>query len=91
MRNNNKICLVAGDLDYDILQYEPDPVINEFLNSIYSNLFELSILEPLRVVLNSRPSLIDNIYINTYGITIHSDKFLDKVTDAKSHAKFLHY
>ena len=81
LRNNNKICLVAGDFNYDILQYEHNPVINEFLNFIYSIFFELRILEPLRVVLNSRPSLIDNIYINTYDITIHSGKFLNKVTD----------
>ena len=81
LRNNNKICLAAGNFSYDILQYEHNPVINEFLNFIYSNFFELRILEPLRVVLNSRPSLIDKIYINTYDITIHSGKFLNKVTD----------
>ena len=33
------------------------------------------------MVLNSRPSLIDNIYIDTYDKTNHSDNFLDKVKD----------
>lgn len=33
------------------------------------------------MVLNSRPSLIDNIYINTYDKTIPSGIFLDKVKD----------
>ena len=33
------------------------------------------------MILNSRPSLIDNIYINTYDKTIHSGNFLDKVKD----------
>ena len=33
------------------------------------------------MVLKSWPSLIDNIYINTYDKTIHRSNFLDKVTD----------
>ena len=33
------------------------------------------------MVLNSQPSLIDNIYINTCDKTIHSGNFLHKVTD----------
>ena len=81
LRKNNKICLVAGDLNYDILKYEHNPIINEFLNLMYSNFFQPCILEPTRVVLNSRPSLIDNIYVNTYDKTIHSGNSLDKVTD----------
>ena len=35
----------------------------------------------MRVVLNSRPSLIDNIYINTYDKRSHSGNCLDKVID----------
>ena len=81
LRNNNKICLVAGDFNYDILKYEQNPVINEFLNLMYSNFFKPCILEPTRVVLNSLPSLIDNIYINTYDKAIYSGNFLDKVID----------
>ena len=66
LRSNNKIYLVAGDLSYDILKYEHNPVMNEFLNLITLIFFQPCILEPTRVVLNSRPSLIDNIYVNTY-------------------------
>ena len=72
---NNEICLVAGD----ILKYKHNPVINEFLNFMYFNLFQQCILEPTRVVLNSGASLIDNIYINTCDKPIHSANFLDKV------------
>ena len=81
LRNNNKICLVAGDFNYDVLKYEYNPVINKFLNLIYSNFFQICILEPTRVVLNSQPSLTDSIYINTCDKTIYSGNFLDKVTD----------
>ena len=48
---------------------------------MYSNFFQPYILEPARVVLNSWPGLIDNIYINAYDKTIHSGNFFDKVTD----------
>ena len=60
---------------------EHNPVINEFLNLMYSNFFQPRILEPTRVVLSSWPSLSNNIYINTYDKTIHSSNFSDKVTD----------
>ena len=36
---NNKTCIVAGNFNYDILKYEHNPVINEFLNLMYSNFF----------------------------------------------------
>ena len=39
LRNNNEICLVAGDFNYDILKYEHNPVINKFLHLMYSNFF----------------------------------------------------
>ena len=81
LRNNNKVCLVAGDFNYDILKYEHNPIINEFLNLMYPNFFQPCILEPTRVVLNIWRSLIDNIYINTYNKTIHSGNFLVTVTD----------
>ena len=81
LRNSNKICLVEDDLKYDILKYEQNPVINEFLILMYSNFFQPYILEPTSVALNCRQSLIDKIYVNTYDKTIHSGNFLDKVTD----------
>ena len=81
LRNNNKICLVVGDFSYDILKYENNPVINEFLNLLCSNFFQPCTLEPKRLVLNSRPSLIDNIYINIYDKAMHSGNFLGKVKD----------
>ena len=76
---NNKICIVPGNFNYDILKYEHNPVINEFLNLMYSNFFQSCILEITRVELHCQPSLID--IINTYDKTIHSGNFLDKVTD----------
>ena len=48
---------------------------------MYSNFCQPCILEPTRVVVNSRPSLIDNIYTNTHDKTIHSGNLLDRVTD----------
>ena len=81
MRNNSKICLVAGDFNYDNLKYEHNPEINKFRNLMYSNFFQLCILEPTSVVLNRRPSLTKNIYINTYDKALDSGNFLDKVTN----------
>ena len=63
LRNNNNIYLVAGGFNFDILRYENNPVINEFLNYMTCTLIFFShILKPTRGILNSRQSLIDNLY-----------------------------
>lgn len=87
--NNNNICLAAGDFNFDNLKYEHSSVINEFLNLVYSNFFQPCILEPTKVVLNSRPSLLGNIYIDTYDKAIHRDNSLDKVTDRTPNSALL--
>ena len=89
LRSNNEICLVAVDFNYDILKYEHNSVINNFLDLIYPKFFQPCILEPTRVVLDSRSSVIENIYISTYDKTIRSGSFLGQ-SDV-SHAKILHY
>ena len=75
--NNNKICLVAGDFKFDIVKYEHSKVINRHM---HSNFFQSCILETTIAILNRKPSLVNNIYENTYEKTIHSGKVLDTVT-----------
>ena len=74
-------CLAADDFNCDILKYKYNLVINEFLNLVCSNFFQPCILEPTRLVLSSRTSLICNIYINLCNKTIHSNNLLDNVTN----------
>ena len=48
---------------------------------MHSNFLQPTILEPTRIVSNNRPSLIDNIFINTYDKPIHSRNFINKISD----------
>ena len=48
---------------------------------MYSNFLQPCILEPTRIVGDNRPSLIDNIFINTYDKPILSGNFINKISD----------
>ena len=81
LRNSNKVTVVTGDFSYDILKYEKNSIINEFLNLMYYSFLRPCILEPTRIVANKRPILIDNIFINTIDTKIDSGNIIDKVSD----------
>ena len=55
-----------------------------FSNLMYSNFLRPCILEPTRIVANNRPSIIDNIFINTTDKKIDSGNKTDKVSDHMS-------
>ena len=78
LHNSNKVTVVTRDFNYEILKYEKTSIISEFLNLMYSNFLQPCILEPTRIVANNRPSLIDNIFINTIDKKIDSGNIIDK-------------
>ena len=84
IKNNNKTTIITGDFNYDILKYYFNKTIANFLNLMYSNFLQPCILEPTRIVGNNRPSLIDNIFINTYDKPILSGNFINKISDHMS-------
>ena len=81
IKNNNKIVVITGDFNYDILKYEHNNIINDFINLMYSHFLHPCILEPTRIVSHNRPSLLDNIFINIHNKIIHSGNLLDKISD----------
>ena len=48
---------------------------------MYSNFFQPCILEPTRITSNNRPSLLDNIFINTHDKEVYSGNIIDKISD----------
>ena len=76
LHNSNKVTVVTRDFNYEILKYEKTSIISEFLNLMYSNFLQPCILEPTRIVANNRPSLIDNIFINTIDKKIDSGNII---------------
>ena len=81
LSNNNKITIAAGDFNFDLLKYDYKNLTNDFLSIMYSNLFQPYILEPTRITSNNRPSLLDNIFINTHDKEVYSGNIIDKISD----------
>ena len=56
---------------------------------MYSNFFQSCIPEPTRITSDNRPSLPDNIFINTYDKEVYSGNIIDKTSGP--YARFFHY
>ena len=79
--NTNKIVMITGDFNYDLFKADKNPLIKQFIDTIYSNLLQPCILEPTRIVDHQKSSLIDNIFINTIEKHIKSGNLTTKVSD----------
>ncbi len=65
LTKENKLILVSGDFNLDLLAYDKHPIVEEFLNITFANCLQPLILQPSRYTDNHKPSLIDNIFINS--------------------------
>ena len=81
LSNNNKITIVARDINFDLLKYDYKNLTYDFLSIMYSNFFQPCILEPTRITSNNRPSLLDNTFINTHDKDVYSGNIIDKISD----------
>ena len=81
IKNRNKHIIICGDFNYDLLKYEHNIYINEFLNTMSSNFLQQCLTKPTRIVKYNRPSLVDNTFVNIYDKEIHSGNIIDKITD----------
>ena len=81
IRNENKLILISGDFNYNLLNYHKNPYTNEFINTMHINYFQPCILEPTRIVQGQKPSLIDNIFINCVTKHVTSGNIYNKISD----------
>ena len=81
IKHENKLFIIAGDFNYNLLKFENDNHINEFVNNMLGNYFQPCILEPTRYTDHSKPSLVDNIFINSVDKKTTSGNIIDKITD----------
>ena len=63
LSKENKTIFLLGDFNINLLNYDIHPPTNEFLDSLSSHYFLPHILQPSRVISNSK-TLIDNIFSN---------------------------
>ena len=77
--NKNKI--ICGDFNYDLLKFQKREQINTFINTLMEECLQPTIMEPTRYVIHAKPSLIDNIFINSINKTTKSGNIVDKISD----------
>ena len=65
IRKQKKTVFIVGDLHINLLNIDSDEYTESFLNRLLSNFFQPHILQPSKILNNSKPSLIDNIFFNS--------------------------
>lgn len=98
----SKYCIIMGDFNINLLNYESHALTEDFLNTLNSYFFEPHIIQPTRITEHTA-TLIDNIFFNSldhetisgnllYDLTDHLPNFLiiNKFINVKSKEKVFH-
>ena len=80
IKKENKNTLILGDFNYDLLNHENNEEISKFLQIMLENSYQPCILEPTRILLGNKPSLVDNIFSNSIEPVI-SGNLYQKISD----------
>ena len=56
--------ILTGDLNINLLDFDRNKEVNEFLDILTSNWFTPQILGPTRFVEHAKHSLVENIFVN---------------------------
>ena len=56
--------ILTGDLNINLLDFDRNKEVNEFLDILTSNWFTPQILGPTRFVEHTKHSLVENIFVN---------------------------
>ena len=81
LMKENKLIIVSGDFNLDLLAYDKRPVVEEFLNITFAKFLQPLILQPSRYTDSQKPSLIDNIFINSIENNACSGNLISKISD----------
>ena len=81
IRKENKTVFITGDFNINLLQYDIDTYTDNFLNLLLSNFFQPHIIQPSKIVTNHKPTLIDNIFLNSIEFNTFSGNLTSTITD----------
>ena len=88
--NNNKIHLVCGDLNVDLLNPHGKSKITAFIDSMYSNSLFPVITKPTRITKDTA-TLIDNIFINNIECKVTAGLLINDISDHLPVFAILHH
>ena len=86
LSEENKTIVLLGDFNADLLKYDKDCNVSDFLDTMYSNLLLRHLRCPTCVTVNLQ-TLIDNIFSNNYDSSFTSGNLVTTLSD--HHAQFL--
>ena len=81
MKSSSKYVIISGEFSYNLLNYEHNEYVCDFLNTIYSVWLQPCINEPSRFIRKQESTLIDHIFVNTLNKELNSGNFLEKMSD----------
>ena len=64
LSKENKKVILTRELNINLLNFDKNKEVNEFLDVLTSNWFTPQILGPTRFVEHNKPSLVDNVFVN---------------------------
>ena len=79
-RKKKKTVVLLGDFNTDLLKYDDDDEVADFLDAMYSKLLLLNFSNPTRITSTSA-MLIDNIFTNNYDNTFTSGNLVTTLSD----------
>ena len=65
INKEKKKTIICGDFNLNLLHYENDKQVSSYLSTMLQHDFRPCITEPTRITNANKPSLVDNIFINT--------------------------
>ena len=80
-RGSNKIKIICGDSNYNLLNHEYNNYIKNFVDIIYSHFFQPCITEPTRILGRNKPCLINDIFISTCTKSLNAGNIINKISD----------
>ena len=80
INREGKYCLLMGDFNIDLIQFDTHPETEEFVNTLESYSFHPHILKPTRITDHSA-TLIDNIFFNSLEHHAISGNVLSGISD----------
>ena len=86
LSSENKTVVLLGDFNADLLKYDQNSNISDFLDLMYSSLLFSHFFSPTRTT-SSSATLIDNIFTNNYNSSFVSGNLVNTLSD--HHAQVL--
>ena len=87
LSSENKAVVLLEDFNADLLKYDQNSNISDFLDLMYSSLLLPHIFSPTRTTSSSSATLIENVFTNNYNSSFGSGNLVNTLSD--HHAQFL--